>query len=527
MANNYSKDQQAKFEAKLKPGDLFRMTYFLGYNVQKQKIGQKKKTTHYFKELKCVGCDRIFRTRFGVQSHMETYHPDLKSTSKASGVTRARNTRPTLAKKPLRKVKNKVANKKPWEEDDINDSDSDIEVLSESSSVENFSGFLSPPEKKKFPKILTSKSMEEEVFEDSENTSTFDSQTADLLSQLEEFNPQLKLIDIYVHNQTDYELPPKIQPRIEEPMVVDLEPTPNVGALFQETPQEKLKKLEKRMQTLNKTPVVQVFTEPITLDDSDLEAEEIQKQPEVQVFADPMTLDDSDVAAEEIQKQSEVQVFADPMTLDDSDVEAEEIQKQPAVQVFADPMTLDDSIDSDVEAEEIQKQPVVQIFADPINLDDSIDLDVEAKEIQNQDPITVEPESAPRIEALFQETAKDKLEKLEKRMQSLNQTSKVQVFADPINLDDSKYSDVEDEEIKTQDSISKTDFIKRMQTRMSPEEIKKSQKVSRKDPFSFKEAFEKVLKKDSSPIIDENLGTSFTSDVTTIPDDDIICLDIS
>ena len=527
MANNYSKDQQAKFEAKLKPGDLFRMTYFLGYNVQKQKIGQKKKTTHYFKELKCVGCDRIFRTRFGVQSHMETYHPDLKSTSKASGVTRARNTRPTLAKKPFRKAKNKVANKKPWEEDDINDSDSDIEVLSESSSVENFSGFLSPPEKKKFPKILTSKSMEEEVFEDSENTSTFDSQTADLLSQLEEFNPQLKLIDIYVHNQTDYELPPKIQPRIEEPMVVDLEPTPNVGSLFQETPQEKLKKLEKRMQTLNKTPVVQVFTEPITLDDSDLEAEEIQKQPEVQVFADPMTLDDSDVADEEIQKQSEVQVFADPMTLDDSDVEAEEIQKQPAVQVFADPMTLDDSIDSDVEAEEIQKQPVVQIFADPINLDDSIDLDVEAKEIQNQDPITVEPESAPRIEALFQETAKDKLEKLEKRMQSLNQTSKVQVFADPINLDDSKYSDVEDEEIKTQDSISKTDFIKRMQTRMSPEEIKKSQKVSRKDMFSFKEAFEKVLKKDSSPIIDENLGTSFTSDVTTIPDDDIICLDIS
>ena len=498
MANNYSKDQQAKFEAKLKPGDLFRMTYFLGYNVQKQKIGQKKKTTHYFKELKCVGCDRIFRTRFGVQSHMETYHPDLESTSKASGVTRARNTRPTMAKKPLRKAKNKVAYKKPWEKDDKNDSDSDIEVLSESSSVENFSGFLSPPEKKKSPKILTSDSFEEEVFQDSENTSTFDSQTADLLSQLEEFNPQLKLIDIYVHNQTDYELPPKIQPRIEEPMVVDLEPTPNVGALFQETPQDKLKKLEKRMQTLNKTPVVQVFTEPITLDDSDVEAEEIQKQPEVQVFADPMTLDDSDV-------------------------EAEEIQKQPAVQVFADPMALDDSIDSDFEAEEIQKQPVVQVFADPINLDDSIDLDVGAEEIQKQDPVTVEPESAPRLEALFQETAKDKLDKLEKRMQSLNQTSKVQVFADPINLDDSKYSDVEDEEITTQDSITKTDFIKRMQTRMSPEEIKNSQKVSRKDLFSFKEGFEK----DSSPIIDENLGTSFTSDVTTIPDEDIICLDIS
>ena len=72
---------------------------------------------------------------------METYHPDLESTSKASGVTRARNTRPTMAKKPFRKAKNKVANKKPWEQDDKNHSDSDIEVLSESSSVENFSGF--------------------------------------------------------------------------------------------------------------------------------------------------------------------------------------------------------------------------------------------------------------------------------------------------------------------------------------------------------------------------------------------------
>ena len=127
----------AKFEAKLKPGDLFRMTYFLGYNVQKQKIGRKKKTTHYYKELKCSGCDRIFRTRFGVQRHMETYHPDLESTSKASGVTRARNKRPTLAKKPFRKAKNKVANKKPWEEDDKNDSESDIEDKYEDMHLEN------------------------------------------------------------------------------------------------------------------------------------------------------------------------------------------------------------------------------------------------------------------------------------------------------------------------------------------------------------------------------------------------------
>ena len=502
MANN-SKDQQAKFKAKLKPGDLFRMTYFLGYNVQKQKIFNKKKTTHYFKELKCVGCDRIFRTRFGVQSHMETYHPDLESTSKASGVKRARNTRPTLTKKPFRKAKNKVANKKPWEKVDKNDSDSDIEVLSESSSVENFSGFLSPPEMKKSPKILTSKSMEQDVFEDSENTSTFDSQTADLLSQLEEFNPQLKLKDIYTYpEETDYELPPKIQPNLEEPMIVDLEPTPNVGALFREAPKDKLKKLEKRMLASSKTPEVQVFAEPITLDDirSNVEAEEIQKQPFVQVFADPMTLDDSI----------------------DSDVETEEIQKQPVVQVFADPISLDDSIDLDVEAEEIEKQPVVKIFADPITLDDSIDSEVETEEIQKQDPITVEPEHTPKIKALFQETAKDKLEKLEKRMQTLNQTP-VEVFTDPITLED---SDVEDEVNQTQDSISKTDFIKRMQTRIFPEEISRPKKVSRTDLFSFKDDIEKVLKK-GSPKIDENLGTSCTSDLTSIPDGDIICLDIS
>ena len=192
------------------------------------------------------------------------------------------------------------------------------------------------------------------------------------------------------------------------------------------------------------------------------------------------------------------------------------------VQVFADPISLDDSIDLDVEAEEIEKQPVVKIFADPITLDDSIDSEVETEEIQKQDPITVEPEHTPKIKALFQETAKDKLEKLEKRMQTLNQTP-VEVFTDPITLED---SDVEDEVNQTQDSISKTDFIKRMQTRIPPEETSRLKKVSRTDLFSFKYAIEKVLKK-GSPKIDENLGTSCTSDLTSIPDGDIICLDIS
>ena len=54
---------QARYNKKVKPGDIFRMTYFLGYNVQKEKLGTQKKTTYYYKELKCGGCDRLFHTR--------------------------------------------------------------------------------------------------------------------------------------------------------------------------------------------------------------------------------------------------------------------------------------------------------------------------------------------------------------------------------------------------------------------------------------------------------------------------------
>ena len=42
-----------------------------------------------------------------------------------------------MAKKPFRKAKNKVANKKPWEEDDKNDSESDIEDKYEDMHLEN------------------------------------------------------------------------------------------------------------------------------------------------------------------------------------------------------------------------------------------------------------------------------------------------------------------------------------------------------------------------------------------------------
>ena len=71
-------------------------------------------------------------------------------------------------------------------------------------------------------------SSEEEVFEDTETTTSFDTQTAELLSQLEEFNPQLRLKDIYVYpNQTSYELPPKSQTNSRsEP--IEFEPEPDI-----------------------------------------------------------------------------------------------------------------------------------------------------------------------------------------------------------------------------------------------------------------------------------------------------------
>jgi len=126
------------------------------------------------------------------------------------------------------------------------------------------------------------------VFEDTETTTSFDTQTAELLSQLEEFNPQLRLKDIYLYpNQTSYELPPKNQANSRsehivleaelEPDIIPIEPeqTPPRPALLQEKPQEillpkeKFEKFEKRMQTPDKVPLVQVFSDlDDLLDDS-------------------------------------------------------------------------------------------------------------------------------------------------------------------------------------------------------------------------------------------------------------------
>ena len=110
-----------------------------------------------------------------------------------------------------------------------NDSDSNIETLSDSSEIETrFRVVLSPKKSKKPPKNLTLNSSQEEVHDDTETAASFDAQTAELLSQLEEFNPQLRLKDIYVYpNQTSFDLPPKTQPVENEPVLVELESSIN------------------------------------------------------------------------------------------------------------------------------------------------------------------------------------------------------------------------------------------------------------------------------------------------------------
>ena len=98
--------------------------------------------------------------------------------------------------------------RKPWDDDD-----DDIEIISDSSEVEVSSR---PVYQRKSPKKLTAKSSEEEIFDDSENTTCLDVVTAEFLSQLEEFNPKLILKDIYKFNETTFELPPKPQPKSQE-----------------------------------------------------------------------------------------------------------------------------------------------------------------------------------------------------------------------------------------------------------------------------------------------------------------------
>ena len=68
--------QLTQTKRKINPGDIFRKTYFLGSDVQREKIGNVTKKLHYYKALTCLECDRTFHTRFGLEMHHGTRHPN-------------------------------------------------------------------------------------------------------------------------------------------------------------------------------------------------------------------------------------------------------------------------------------------------------------------------------------------------------------------------------------------------------------------------------------------------------------------
>ena len=68
--------QLTQTKRKINPGDIFRKTYFLGSDVQREKIGNVTKKLHYYKALTCLECDRTFHTRFGLEMHQGCIHPN-------------------------------------------------------------------------------------------------------------------------------------------------------------------------------------------------------------------------------------------------------------------------------------------------------------------------------------------------------------------------------------------------------------------------------------------------------------------
>jgi len=278
-------NSQERYEAKLKPGDLFRMTYFLGYEVQKQKIGISKKTTHYYKELKCTGCDRIFRTRFGLQRHIQSLHPGLNQRSRATiARPKAYTASPKISPIQRRQLpkRNAVTKKpaKPWEDD----SDSEIEILSDSSVDEVKSRVTSSPRKRRSPKKLTNRSSTEEIFEDTENATSFDVATAECLALLEEFNPKVVIKDIYKYpEQTSISPPPKElyiskeSKSISEPIVIG-------------SPEKEVQALED-----SKEDEIEI-SEPIVIGSPEKEVQTLEvedsKEDDIKDVSDPLSLVD-------------------------------------------------------------------------------------------------------------------------------------------------------------------------------------------------------------------------------------------
>ena len=64
---------------KLKPGDYARKTFFLGKEVQNQKLGGLTKKVDFYRKMKCPVCEKICRTSFGKAMHIERFHPEIES----------------------------------------------------------------------------------------------------------------------------------------------------------------------------------------------------------------------------------------------------------------------------------------------------------------------------------------------------------------------------------------------------------------------------------------------------------------
>ena len=75
------------FDPKLRDGDIMRETYFLGYITQQSKLENQKnikKAKYYYNKLKCPGCDRVFHSEFGLQSHARQLHDLILPSSSGS-----------------------------------------------------------------------------------------------------------------------------------------------------------------------------------------------------------------------------------------------------------------------------------------------------------------------------------------------------------------------------------------------------------------------------------------------------------
>ena len=64
---------------KLKPGDYARKTFFLGKEVQNQKLGGLTKKVDFYRKMKCPVCEKVCRTSFGKAMHIERFHPEIES----------------------------------------------------------------------------------------------------------------------------------------------------------------------------------------------------------------------------------------------------------------------------------------------------------------------------------------------------------------------------------------------------------------------------------------------------------------